>query len=92
MPLQASWGYVVIGPSALLYSTDATYRLRWIFLNLPTNIVAIGIENAILHHCLPPPSFLSPPHGHHHNDVAPGQNGCSQFLTGLSVISIPDQW
>ena len=30
MLLQASWGYVVIGPSALLYSTDATYRLQWI--------------------------------------------------------------
>ena len=30
-------------------------------------------------------------HGHHHN-LVPGQNGCSQFLTGQSVISIPDQW
>ena len=58
MPLQASWGYVVIGPSALLYSTDATYRLQWIFLNLPTNIVAIGIKNAILRHCLLHPFFL----------------------------------
>merc|ERR1719500_2735329 len=27
---QASWGYVVVGPSALLYSTDATYRAEWV--------------------------------------------------------------
>jgi hypothetical protein len=26
----ASWGYVVVGPSALLYSTDATYRAEWV--------------------------------------------------------------
>ena len=48
---QASWGYVVVGPSALLYSTDATYRSFWIFGNIPNfNIVIWSTYNHRNHH------------------------------------------
>ena len=55
MPLQASWGYVVIGPSALLYSTEATYRLLTMdFVKLANQSYGIELKFFIIISLLPP--------------------------------------